>query len=76
MEKRRTYRLDPACVNAIEDIRRKIREKLGINIPFQEGTRLLGEKYIRGHLETYTYGELMKEYRKKKQWKTKKIGCI
>lgn len=75
-ESRRTYRLNPVCVQAIEDIRKNIRENLNIQIPFQEGSRILGEKYVRGHLALFSYDEIKKTYRKERRFKMKGMRCV
>jgi hypothetical protein len=60
------------CVNAIEDIRSKIKTNTGIELDFIQGSELLGEKYSRGQLETISFDEIRNRFgnrRRGRQWK-------
>ena len=66
----RAKRLDPLCVDAIEDIRTKLSVNIDVRVPFTEASRILAEKYYKGHLDIIPYSELKKD-RRIRRWKDK-----
>ena len=57
-DKAQVRRIDKTCVDAIDDIKSRIKEEKNVDISVVSGSRLLGEKYFRGQLAVIPYSEI------------------